>query len=482
MKLFKKDFAFYRKVLILALPIAGQSLITVFVNMLDTIMLGKVGNFYTTVKEDAQVISSNSIAAAGNSNSFISIYHILCMGLGMGASVLVSRYWGMKQKANRDGNEEEEKKAEKSMKKTIALMLRFTLGLALIFACVAFFFPEKIHASYLDARNENRAQIIEYGVSYLKCSVPTFFFLGVSLVSTIVLRSVGSALYPLFVSIGALVVNLVGNYMLIFGHFGAPRLGIEGAAIATLIARIFECVCILIYLLIIDKKIRFRIKHVFMSCSSMLWEYVRVCIPVLLSDGLLAFGNNFFAQIIGKLGYTTANNITQVTQQLSTVGIQGVCQAGAIVTGQTLGTGDKERTKEQAWLFLGLGLVLGAISAAIILCFNRLIISGYDVTPTDREIAATLMQAISLIIVFQATNSIMTKGVLRGGGDTLMLMIMDNIFLWAVALPLGWVAGFKLHWSPFMVYICLKSDQIFKMIWCVFRLKGGKWIKKIQVK
>lgn len=482
MKLFQKDSAFYKKVLWLALPIAGQSLITVGVNMLDTIMLGKIGSELAPEigAEAAKIVSSNSVSAAAFANSFIGIYHILCMGLGMGASVLVSRYWGMKQHTADAIASSDDVDPGTAMKQTVSLMLRLTLGLALIFASLSAFVPEFLIGTYVSSNDPERANIIAYGTGYLRYSIPSFFFLGTSLVVTIVLRSVGQALYPLFVSIGALFVNLIGNYMLIFGKWGAPRMEVEGAALATLIARVFEATCILVYLFIIDKKIRFRIRDLFMSCKSLVGEYFRICIPVVISDGLLAFGNNTFAMIIGNLGFGTANSITNVTQQMSTVGIQGVCQAGAIVTGQTLGTGDRERTMRQGWMFLGLGLALGTISAAFIFGFSPLILGGYDVVEKDKEIAQHLMEAISLIIIFQATNSIMTKGVLRGGGDTKMLMVMDNVFLWAIALPLGAFAGFVLKLSPFWIYICLKSDQIIKAVWCFFRLKGGKWIKKIS--
>ncbi|MBP5652176.1 MAG: MATE family efflux transporter, partial [Lachnospiraceae bacterium] len=166
--------------------------------------------------------------------------------------------------------------------------------------------------------------------------------------------------------------------------------------------------------------------------------------------------------------------------QMSTVGIQGGCQAGAIVTGQTLGQGDKKKTMKQGWMFFGLGIALGLLAAGIILIIKNPVIGGYDVSANTKNLANQLMIAITIILIFQATNSIMTKGVLRGGGDTKMLMLMDNIFLWAIALPLGILAGFVLHLDPFWIYICLKSDQIIKAIWCYFRLKSEKWIKRIS--
>ncbi len=458
MKLFDRQPRFYRNVFTLALPIALQSLITIGVNMLDTIMVGN--------------LSEEALSATSLANSFISIYQIFCMGLGMGASVLVSRYYGMK-KADDDAD-----KACHALKQTVCLMLRLTIILASVFALATALLPEWIMRSYTDEE-----PVIALGTIYFKWSVISYFFAGASLTTTIALRSVRQVRLPLLVSIGAFFVNLLANYAFIFGHFGAPRMEIAGAALGTLIARIFEFSLILGYLFFMDKEIGFKAKDLFMGTGSLLAEYIRICIPVLISDGILAFGNNTVAMVIGHLGgtFVAANAITAVTQQLSTVAVQGVCQAGAIVTGQTLGTGKKEDALQQGYLFFGLGLGLGLISALFITAFKNPIISTYtEVSDAAKAIASQLMLAISFIIIFQATNSIMTKGVLRGGGDTKILMITDNIFLWLVSIPLGLLAGFVLHLPPFWIYVCLKSDQIIKTLWSYLRLRSGKWIHPIS--
>ena len=459
MKLFSNDKHFYGKVFKLGFPIALQTLITVGVGMLDNIMLSH--------------LSQPAFSATSLANSYVTIFQIFCMGLGMGASVLVSRYWGMK-KAH-----DNEEKADISLKQTVCLMLRLMLLVATIFALGALLIPRLIMTSYTD-----EADLIDLGVTYLRYSVPTFFFLGLSLTTTIVLRSVGQSRYPLYVSIGALFINLGGNYMLIFGHFGAPQLGIAGAAIATMIARIFEATAVVSYLVIVDTKIGFRLRHLFMKTRTLIREYFRVCIPVLASDAIYAIGNNSITMVIGHLGeaFVAANSITAVTQQLSTVVIQGVCQSGAIITGQTLGKGKREQAEAQGWLFLGLGFALGFLSALFIFFMKTPIILSYGEKTTEEavSIAYSLLNSISLIIIFQATNSIMTKGVLRGGGDTTMLMLADNIFLWILALPLGLLAGFVFHLPAFWIYFFLKFDQIAKTIWCVLRLRSRKWIKRIS--
>ena len=468
MKIFQNQPAFYKSVFKLALPIALQSLISIAVNMLDTIMVGSLGE---------TALSATSLA-----NSFITIYHIFCMGLGMGASVLVSRYWGMKkvalEKNQSNGSASKDlENASRALKQTVTLMLRITVSLAAIFALLTIFVPEIIMKTYTSDK-----AIIAEGSVYFKYSVITYFFLGLSLVTTIVLRSVGQAKLPLIVSIGAFFVNVIANYAFIFGKLGAPRMGIAGAAFATLLARIFETAIILGFLFVKDKRINYRIRDIFMKTKSLVPEYIKISIPVLISDAILAFGTNAIAMVIGRLGaaFVAANAITGVTQQLSTVVVQGVSQAGAIVTGQTLGTGDKKKTMNQGWMFLGVGFALGAISAIFIMIISNPIINSYNVGAETVQIAKELMLALSVNIIFRATNSIMTKGVLRGGGDTKMLMLADNVFSWVLALPLGILASFVFKFSPFWIYTCLKSDEIAKTFWCVYRLKSEKWIKKIS--
>lgn len=448
-KLICKDKTFYKTVAGIAVPIALQGLITTGVNMMDTIMIGAVGE--------------TELSAVSLANQFIQIYQILCMGIGLGASVLVSRYYGMGDKV--------------SMQKSVSVMSRICISIAALFAIVTFLIPEQIMRIYT-----SEPLIIANGVKYLKWSVVTYFLLGLSLTGTIILRNVGKVHMPLITSIGAFFVNVGANYIFIFGKFGVPAMGVAGAAVGTLIARIFEFLIIDGYLWFKESTIEFRLKNFFMPVGGLWKEYIRISIPVLISDGILALGNNSVAMVIGRLGasFVAANAITSVTQQLSSVLIQGFSQAGAIITGYTLGEGDVEKAQEQGYALLGLGFFFGLVSAGIIMLISEPMIRAYHVSPETAELARELMNAISIIVWFQATNSIMTKGTLRGGGDTKVLMVADSIFLWLCSLPLGILAGLVLHLPAFWIYICLKIDQIMKCVWCVFRLKSGKWIKKIE--
>ena len=449
MRLFIKDKKFYKKAAAIAIPISLQSLIVIGVNMTDTIMVGSLGE--------------NALSGTALANQFITIFHIGCMGISMGASVLTSRFWGMKDIA--------------SLKKTITIMLRFCILLSLLFMTATIISPSFLMRIYTPDED-----VILQGVLYYKWMVPCYLLLGLSLTCTIILRSVGQVKIPLLASIGAFFINIFFNYMFIFGKLGAPKMGTEGAALGTMIGRLFEFLFICVYFFFIDKKIQYRLKDLFLNCKSIIHNYVSISIPVFISDMLLALGNSAVAMVMGRIGkdFVSANSITVVTQQLTTVFIQGICHSGSIITGHTLGEGKKKKAQEQAYTFLAIGIIIGAIAGVLILAVSNKVVNYYNISEETKEIARQLMNSIAFIVVFQSMNSILTKGVLRGGGDTKFLMLADILFLWILSLPLGFMAGLVWHLPAYWIYFCLKIDQIVKAIWCIFRLRSGKWIKVIS--
>ena len=443
------DKNFYMTILRIAIPVSIQQLITVGINLMDTIMLSSMG--------DAQ------LSASSQASQFINLFQIFCMGIGMGASVLTARFWGMQDK--------------NSLRKAVTIMLRMVLGFATVFFLATLFAPQLIMQIYTTNQGT-----VDYGVSYLRWILPTYYCMGLSLTCTIILRSVGEVKIPLISSMIAFFINVFFNWVFIFGNLGAPRMEIAGAALGTLIARVFELVFICGFFFWKDKHIEYRIRHLFLPCKDLLSEYIRISIPVLISDGLLAFGNNSVAMIMGRIGdtFVAANSVTMVVQQLSSVLTQGISNASGIVTGHTMGRGDYDKAQKQGYTFLLLGAIVGCFAAVVILLIRGPIINYYQVSAEAKEISWSLMDAISFIVIFQAMNSILTKGVLRAGGDTKFLMAGDILFLWVASIPLGALAGLVWHWPPFWIYCMLKIDQILKCVWCFFRKKRKKWMKKIS--
>ena len=448
MQIFVKDKNFYKTLCAFALPIAAQQLITVGVNMADNVMLGQ--------------LSEVPMSGATLANNFITIYQIMCMGLGMGASVLVSRFYGMKQQAD--------------MKKAINIMFRLQLLIAGVFAIVTGLFPSQIMSIFT-----KDADVITAGTGYLLISIPCYFLNGYAVTSSLILRSVGKANIPLISSCCSFFVNIFFNWVFIFGKLGAPEMGVNGAALGTLIARVVEFTIIVGYLFLGDKNIGFRFSDLGMKVSDLTSEYIHISIPVLVSDTLLGLGNSAVAIVMGHIGsdFVAANSITTVVLSLATVIIQGISQASCTITGITLGEGNAKKAQEQGVTFAALGFVIGGFGCLVILALSNVIVNVYKIEPETAELAKQLMYSLAFVIWFQAANSILTKGTLRGGGDTKFLMVADIIFLWICSIPLGALSGLVWHLPGFWTYFFLRIDQFIKCFVCVWRLRSGKWIKKI---
>ena len=443
------DKNFYKKMVQTALPIAVQSVIMTGVNMVDTIMLGALGE---------TALSASSLAT-----QFVQLFTFLCMGISMGASVLTSRYWGAR---NFD-----------SLRKTITVALRFTVVLGILFTILDGLIPQQIMQLY-----SNEADVVAGGTIYLKWSLPTFLLMALSTVSTNILRSAGMAMVPLVASAVSFAINIGANYIFIFGEMGAPAMGVAGAALGTVIARVVEIGVICGYFFFIDKKIGYRLRYFFSSCGDLVAEFLRTSVPVMFSDGLLGVGESMLAIIMGHIGsqFVSANAITTVVQRVSTVFITGISFAGCFIIGQTLGEHRMEAVKRQSNTMLLIGTVIGCAAAVIIQCLRGPVINYYTFADETKEIARQLMDVISIIIIFRSTNSVLTKGVLRGGGDTRFLLVADSVTMWCMAIPLGYIGGILLNIPPFWVYMCLHCDQIIKAFLAVWRLRSGKWIKKVR--
>lgn len=440
--------AFYKTVALIAAPIILQSVFTIGVNMMDTMMLGRYGEVQ---------LSGSSLA-----NEFIHIFQILCMGIGGGAAVLTAQYWGAGD--------------IKALRRTITIMLRFCIMIALGFTLATIAWPAQIMRLFTP-----EADVIEKGVLYLRISAFTYLFFGVMQTMSIVLRSVRLMRIPLMVSISAFFVNVFFNWVFIYGNLGAPEMQIEGAALATLISRVFEFSFVMVYVLVIDRRISYRVRDFFRPCGEQVRVFFRYSLPVIFSDSLLAVGNSVVAVIGGHIGmvFVSANAIISQIVRLSTVFNQGISQASSIIVGNTLGEGDRKKTYQRGRTLIRLSLAAGIFAGIVVLVLSPPIVRFFNVTQETVRVAGQLSYSVAIMVVFQALQSVLTKGVLRGGGDTLFLVVADVVFLWLASIPLGYLAGLVLKVPPFWVYMALKIDYILKTLLCLYRFKTKKWIRRV---
>ena len=204
--------------------------------------------------------------------------------------------------------------------------------------------------------------------------------------------------------------------------------------------------------------------------------------PAIISDSLLALAASIISIILGHMGkeIVSAYAIVTVMDRMATVAIQGATSAAGVVIGQTVGEGEFQRAQKEGWTFLILSVVIGIFGGILVLFLGEWSIGLYEIAPSTVEITVHMMEASAIIVFFQAVQSALSKGILRGGGDTKFLMIADIIFQWVASIPLGALAGLVLNMPPAIVLIALRIDFIIKSVWLVFRLKSGKWIHKAR--
>lgn len=450
MEIFVRDREFYRKMLRIGIPVVLQSAITIGVNLMDTVMLNKLGEIQ---------ISASSLA-----NQITNLFHIFCMGVGCGASVMTAQYWG--------------KRDLEPLRQVVTIMLRCITAAGALVMLLALFLPDYLMALFAPGDQA----VISAGVEYFTFLAYTYPLYGISLTITLVLRSVSSVRLPLFTSVLVFFINVFFNWVFIFGALGAPRMEIAGAALGTLIARVVEVVIICAFFFHWDSKIGYRPRHLIQSCRGHLSAFCRCSLPVVVSDSLLGVGNTALAMIMGRISsaFVAANAITMVVSRLTNVIIQGVGNASSVLTGNTLGRGEPERAYRQGITFLALGVIFGMAAGGIIWAISPAVVDFYEISPTTRTIAMEQMWAMALLIPFQTLAYITTKGVLRGGGDTRFLMLADILFLWAASIPLGYATGLVWGFGAFWVFLALHIDFILKTVLCIWRFFTKKWIKPVS--
>ncbi|EJT6532043.1 MATE family efflux transporter [Clostridium perfringens] len=443
-----RDKRFYRLLFSIALPIAVQNLITFMVSMVDTLMVGALGEIQ---------LSAVSIA-----NNLFFVLTILMFGLAGGSNIMISQYWGK-------GN-------VKTIHKILAIMYRVCLLITGIFIFIALFLPKYFMGIFTTDK-----AVIDFGASYLRIVCIGYLFYSITNCTIMMLRSVKTVSISIIVYTASLVVNSILNWIFIFGNLGAPELGIRGASIATVCARITEFSIVLVFMFIYERKIGLKIEHLLKLDKEILKDYVGLCTPVLCNELLWAIGASMISVIVGRMGteVVAANSINGVAHQFVTVFIFGMSNATAVIIGNTIGEGKKEKAKEYAYSIGIFSVVMGCISGLMILLIKPFVVNFYNVSYSTKLIAMEIMTVTSGIIVFQSLASNFMMGVLRGGGDAKFVLINDLIFMWLVAIPGGFFVAFVLELPVALVFLVIKCDEILKSLTSVYRVISGKWVNDV---
>ncbi len=445
-KLFVRDASFYEKLLAIAVPVALQNLITVGVSMLDTLMLGSLGEVQ---------LSASSLA-----NQWFYMLTVINFGLAGGANVLVAQYWG--------------KGEPEHIKKVLSITYKVSIVISLLFAAAALCIPEVIMSIFTPD-----AEVIAAGCQYLRIIGWVYPLYALGNNTIMILRAVGTVRISLLVYSISFVVNGFLNWVFIFGNLGAPRMEIQGAALATAIARVVEFLIVAAFLFRVEDKIFFRPADVLAHSPEMLRSFASSATPIIFNDMIWALGNSMITVIMGRMGkeFVAANSINSVVMQFATVAVMGLSSASAAIIGNTVGAGEYDRARERARTLVFLGAIVGAVGGLFIFTIRPFIIGFYNISDITRGYAMSFMAISSVLVFFQAQSGINMMGTLRGGGDGKFVMVSDVIFMWMICIPLGYVAGLRFGLAAPLVYMIIKCDEVLKSIIGIFRVLGGKWVR-----
>lgn len=444
-----KDKSFYTKVLAIAIPMAMQNLINVGVSLLDTVMLGQLGEV--------------AMSASSLSGQIGFTYMIMNLGLTAGAGVLTSQYWGRNDPA--------------SIRKVMTMTYKISMALAAIFTALALLIPQQLMSIFT-----NETDVIASGIVYTRIMAFSYFISGFTMTSFSILRTVGTVKISLYTYCISFFVNIFFNYALIFGKFGMPALGIAGAAIATVIARFVEFLIVAVYVFKFDHKIQFKFKDILLKTDmSILKIYMKHGAPVLCNEILWSLGSSMLSVIMGHMGkeFVAANSICSVVFQCTSVMTQGMSSAASVLAGNTIGEGKYKQARQQSLTVFVISIGLGIISCGITLLVSKPFVGFYNITAETRTIAFELLAVMAVLTIFQTVSGINMFGTLRGGGDSKFVLFFDVSSMWLFSVPLGWLSGLVLGWPVWAVCICLRSGDIFKCFGAIARILSGKWVKDV---
>lgn len=439
--------SFYRAVLGLVIPLALQNLINVGVSAADVFMLGMVGE--------------KSLAACSLAGQVQYIMTLIFFGMSSGASVLIAQYWG--------------KGDIKAVERVLGISVKIGLIVSAAFTAVTYALPNEI--MHLLTNDE---EVIAEGVRYMRIVCWSYVISSMTMIYLNTMRSIECVFISTGTYLVSLGVNVLFNAVLIFGLMGLPKMGIGGAALATLIARIVEFLIVIVY----DRKFNkvFRFNFSFFQKDALLFkDYVRFSVPVICNELMWGSGCAIITGIIGHLGssVTAANSAAQMARQLAMVLSLGIANATAIMIGKVIGEGKMELAREYGRRFLRLSLIMGAVGSVIILTARPILLGAMALTPEALEYLSGMMFVMAYFVFFQSYNTVLVVGIFRAGGDTKFGLLIDVGFMWGFSIVMGAIAAFIWKLPPMIVYMLLLSDEVIKVPFSSIRYKQKKWLKNI---
>lgn len=444
-----KDQDFYKTMYRIAIPVVIQHVISIGLNLIDSIMIGGLGEI--------------SLAAVGIANRVFFFYSVVVFGLYSGTSIFISQYWGVKD--------------IKSIRKVLGIELIFGVSIAFLFTLITFITPEFVMKIFI-----NDSEVITQGTNYLRIISFSYVIGSISYAFSFNSRSVHLLKVPTIISACALSLNTLLNYLLIYGKFGFPALGVKGAAYATVTARVVEFISILIYIYK-DRNhpLAASIKELFSWDISLVKRIFKTSLPVIANESIWGLGTTVYYIAYGMIG-SAALAVIQVQFLISDFFMSlffGLGSASAVMIGNELGKNNLESTYSYGKFFIKSTFYLSLIFSVILFLLRNIIISFYNFEPATVIMLRKTLVVSAIYLTPKMLSYVIICGILRSGGDTKFCMVLDIINIWLIGVPLAFISVMVFHLPVHLVLALVLSEEIIKNIVVLKRFKSKKWINNL---
>lgn len=439
---------FYRNLFIVAFPIIIQNFITSSLNMVDTIMIGRIGE--------------SEIAAVGIGNQYFFLFNLFVIGIYGGCSVFISQFYGKGDKDN--------------IKKVVGLGNVIGIILAILFTVIALFFSEEIIGIF-----NKDALVIKLGSDYLRIVCLSYLFTAISFNYSSACRCIHKAVLPMIISIVAIICNTVLNGILIFGLFGIEPMGVKGAALATLISRVIECILLLTFIYRKNLCIATKLKEMLRYDMKFIKNVIRHMIPIVLNEACWGLGAIVYNIIYGRISIQAmaAIQITTTIQNLFFVVFFGISSAATVIIGNKVGANKEKEAIEDSFKIIFISVIIGVLVCICLSSMAGIIVSFFNVSIVVRNSAKIILYVISCILVIRVINITIIVGILRGGGDSSYALKVEAITMWLIGVPMAFIGAVIFKLPVQQVVALVTIEEIVKCIFSIRRVRSKAWVKSV---
>ena len=444
-----KDKEYFKTLILISIPIVLQNIIASSLNMLDTLMVGRLGEA--------------EIASVGIGNQVFLLFNVMILGLSGGCGIFISQYWGQED--------------VKNIRRVMGVSLISGVVISSIFTVIMLLFSRQIVSIFnIDP------VVIENGSIYLKTVSLSYIFTAITFCIANASRSIERAIPPMIVSFLALICNGTINYILIFGKLGFPAMGVKGAAIGTVISRGFEALVLTLYIIKSNKVLLGSASGLTDFTKDFVIKIYKIVSHVVLNDMFWALGMIIYSVVYGRMGTKELASIQIYNTILNffTVLMLGIASTAIVMIGKQIGSGDEEKAKRYGYQFVVLSVLIGIVLSLIMALTAPLVVNIFDVSTEVKHYTKMIMYVISIIFTIRFVNVVMIIGVLRGGGDAKYGLYIDLFAMYVIGIPLAIIGAFVFKLEVYWVVALITTEEVFKFTAVIKRLKSNKWIRNIS--